>query len=87
MVFNTTHGTLDMGVTMKRYGIIAVIVAVALGAGVSACGGGGAKTETQTDIRTTTKGQELLDLQKAYDSGAITQEEYEKQKKKVLESN
>ena len=32
-----------------------------------------------------TRGQELIDLKKAKDQGALTDEEYEAQKKKVLE--
>jgi hypothetical protein len=43
--------------------------------------GGGSKTET-TKAST---GQQLLDLQKARDSGAITPAEYEAQKAKLLE--
>jgi hypothetical protein len=49
-----------------------------------ACGGGGAKVES--DITTTTKGQQLLDLKKALDSGAINQAEYERLRKKVIEN-
>jgi hypothetical protein len=70
---------------MKKRGIIPVMVAMVLATTVSGCAGGGAKTQTQTDIRTTTKGQELLDLQKAYEAGAISQKEYERQKKQILE--
>jgi hypothetical protein len=47
------------------------------------CGGGGASVESQ--ISTTTKGQQLIDLKKALDSGAIDQKEYEMLRKKVLE--
>jgi hypothetical protein len=47
------------------------------------CGGGGAKVEH--DITTTTKGQQLLDLKKALDAGAINQQEYERLRKKILE--
>jgi hypothetical protein len=50
---------------------------------LSACGGGGAKVES--DITTTTKGQQLLDLKKALDAGAINQKEYETLRKRVLE--
>lgn len=32
-----------------------------------------------------TRGQELIDLKRAQDSGAITPEEYELQKKRILE--
>jgi ABC-type glycerol-3-phosphate transport system substrate-binding protein len=69
---------------MKRHGIIAVIVAMVLGFGVAGCGGGGAKTQQQTELTTTTVGQQLLDLQKAYEAGAISKEEYEKEKQKIL---
>lgn len=50
--------------------------------GLMGCGGGGAKSET--DIKTTTTGQELQDLKKAYDEGALTEEEYEREREKVL---
>lgn len=70
---------------MKRPWIGAAAIAIVLGTGVSGCGGGGAKTQTQTDIRTTTTGQELMDLQKAYESGAITEKEYEQQRKRILQ--
>jgi hypothetical protein len=63
----------------------AVMIAMILATTVSGCGGGGAKSQTQTDVRTTTTGQELLDLQKAYESGAMSKNEYEKQKKKILQ--
>ncbi len=70
---------------MKRPGMTAVMIAMILATTVSGCGGGGAKSQTQTDVRTTTTGQELLDLQKAYESGAMSKNEYEKQKKKILQ--
>jgi len=41
-------------------------------------------TGNTTEIHTTT-GQELLDLQQALDSGAITQEEYDELKLKIME--
>jgi hypothetical protein len=51
--------------------------------GVAACGGGGA--EVQSNVTTTTTGQQLMDLKKALDSGAMTQKEYDQERKKVLE--
>lgn len=51
--------------------------------GVAACGGGGA--EMKSEVTTTTVGQQLMDLKKAYDSGAMTKEEYEKERKKILD--
>jgi hypothetical protein len=50
--------------------------------GVAACGGGGA--EVRSEVTTTTTGQQLIDLKKALDSGAMTQQEYEKERKKIL---
>ena len=69
---------------MNRPWFITTIMAIVLATGLSGCGGGGAKSQTQTDIRTTTTGQELIDLQKAYDAGAISKEQYDKEKKKIL---
>lgn len=51
--------------------------------GVVACGGGGA--EVKSELTTTTVGQQLLDLKKALDAGAITQKECERERKKVLD--
>jgi len=36
-------------------------------------------------VSTTTVGQQLLDLKKALDAGAITQKEYERERKKILD--
>lgn len=47
-----------------------------------ACGGGGAKVKSE--ITTTTKGQQLMDIKKAMDDGAITQDEYNSEKKRIL---
>ncbi len=47
---------------------------------LTGCGGGGAKVET----RSTTTGQELLDLDKAYKGGLITEKEYNKKKKDIM---
>ncbi len=50
---------------------------------ISGCGGGGAKNYNIS--YSTTIGEELSDLQHAYQSGAIDHEEYEEQRKKILE--
>lgn len=47
--------------------------------------GGGTRTETET--RKATVGQQLIDLQKAKDAGAINDAEYQAQKSKLLHSN
>lgn len=69
---------------MKKTWVVTVLMAMVLATGVAGCGGGGAKTQQQTEVTTTTVGQQLLDLQKAYEAGAITKEEYEKEKQKIL---
>ena len=51
--------------------------------GAVACGGGGA--ELKSEVSTTTTGQQLMDLKKALDSGAMTQKEYDQERKKILE--
>ncbi len=53
--------------------------------GVVACGGGGA--DVKSEVTTTTVGQQLLDLKKALDAGAITQKEYDRERKKILDKN
>ncbi len=61
-------------------------VVLAVGAAIlgGCCGGGSTKVQSTT---TTTTGQQLIDLKKAYTEGAITEEQYNKMKKQVLESS
>ncbi len=42
-------------------------------------------TKEHTASAQATRGQELIDLKKARDQGAITPDEYEAQKKKIME--
>lgn len=49
---------------------------------LSACGGGGAKVSTES--HSTTIGQELLDLDKAYQNGLISEKEYNQARKKIM---
>jgi uncharacterized membrane protein len=46
-------------------------------------GCGGADVHTQTT--TTTTGQELMDLKKAYDTGVISEKEYERKREEILD--
>ena len=62
--------------------LIALVAALVVSLPLAACGGGGA--DVKSEVKTTTTGQELTDLKKAFDSGAITQEEYERERKKTL---
>ena len=65
---------------MSNKTLLAAIV-VALSLGLTACGG-----STTTVKQTETQGQQLLDLQEAYDKGVITEKEYKSTKKKILKS-
>jgi len=51
--------------------------------GAAACGGGGA--DVRSEVTTTTTGQQLMDLKKALDSGAISQQEYDRLREKVIQ--
>jgi hypothetical protein len=69
---------------MKASGYIAAMVLlVALLGGC--CGGGGSQVQNTT--KTTTLGQELTDLKKAYDSGAVTEDQYNKMKKDIIDKS
>ena len=67
---------------MRTSALLAGLCAVALSIPLAACGGGGA--DVQQETRTTTTGQELLDLQKAKDAGVISDAEYTKQRSMIL---
>lgn len=63
--------------------LISASLAVALTLSqLSGCWGGGSRV--QSNISTTTEGQQLIDLKKAYDEGAISETEYERKKKQIL---
>lgn len=66
---------------VRALGIITACgVLAGMGAGcVCAIGGGDGK-----DKGPATKGQELIDLKKARDQGAITEEEYQNQKSQLM---
>ena len=61
--------------------LLAATAVVLLSAALTGCGGG--STTVQAGEQQT-KGQELLDLQKAHESGVISDKEYETEKKKIL---
>ena len=67
---------------MKKLGIFIVIVLLVTSFGLSGCGG--KKTNVATTNTSTTLGQELVDLQTAYEKGIITEKEYENLKKKAI---
>lgn len=49
------------------------------------CCGGGSTTKVENLSTTTTVGEQMMDLQKARDSGAITEQEYKKAKQDILD--
>ncbi len=71
---------------MKRFAVILFAAVAMMGMGVTLTGCG---STTKTEIKEspkTTLGQELIDLEAAYNKGVITKDEYEKQKKALLKS-
>ena len=69
---------------MRRLRVLVMIILIPFWAGLAGCGGGEGG-EVKSTIRSTTMGQELTDLESAYKKGAITKDEYEGLKKKILE--
>lgn len=67
---------------MRGLRILAMAGLIAFGTALTGCGGGG---ETKKTTAGPTVGKELTDLKSAYEKGAITKEEYEKAREKVLE--
>ena len=71
-----------------RLSIFLGILAASSLVNLSGCcgpGGGGATVETKSITTTQTLGDQLMDLQKAKESGAITEEQYNELKQKVIE--
>ena len=66
-----------MGINLRTRSLILVLLVTL---GLTGCGGGGASMEA----RTTTTGQELIDLDKAYQQGLMTEKEYESKKKEIM---
>lgn len=63
-----------------------VVMAALLGAmSLTGCGGGGAHSDTEVRTTTVSQGQALIDLQEAYQRGAITKDEYLREKKRILD--
>jgi hypothetical protein len=70
---------------MKFFKFCALIVIVLVCLNFAACGIGKTDVKSEPSTVTTTLGQELLDLKKAYKADIITQKEYEKAKQRLIE--
>ncbi len=70
---------------MRFFKFCALIVIVLVCLNFAACGKSKTDVKSEPSTVTTTLGQELLDLEKAYKADIITQKEYEKTKKRLIE--
>ena len=64
----------------KRSIVAVVVFTIVMGGLFVGCGGGGAQVQQSS----TTLGQELTDLQAAYEKGIITEKEYNSAKKEIM---
>jgi len=67
---------------MKTHFLLALALAASLG--VAGCASSSKANVTVTGTTTISKGQELTDLQKALDEGAISQRDYDKVRAIIL---
>jgi hypothetical protein len=66
----------------------AAVVMLALVASMAGCCGGSKTVEqTPVQVQTQTTGEQLMDLQKAYESGAIDEKQYNKMKQEIIEKS
>ena len=70
---------------MTSFRIFALVLTIVLCVTLIACSGDKKEMKSEPATVTTTLGQELLDLKKAYEDGIITEKEYEKAKKALIE--
>ena len=71
-----------MGGTKHGFARILGILGVGIAVALAGCGGG--DTEVRQQTNTTTMGQELMDLNKSYEAGIISEQEYKRAKKAIL---
>ncbi len=69
---------------MKKIGILLITAFVILSVGLTTTGCGGRKSTATVETTNTTLGQELVDLQQAYEKGIITEKEYNDLKAKAI---
>ena len=71
---------------MKRYLVCALTLVIMSVFLAGCCGGGKETVVVAPEGGGATAGQQLQDLKAAHDQGAITDEEYEKAKEKILKA-
>jgi hypothetical protein len=70
---------------MKPAKLLVVMMAAVFALNIAACGGGTPVQEKQEQVTSQpTVGKQLQDLDKAYKSGSIKKEEYEKRKQEIM---
>lgn len=67
---------------LKTEIIVVLICFLFLCASLTNCGGGGAKVES--NVSTQTLGQQLIDLDRAFKEGVLTEKEYKNSKEALL---
>jgi len=72
--------------------VAAAIVMLALVASLAGCCGGSKTVEktvekTPVNVQSQTTGDQLIDLQKAYQSGAINEQQYNKMKQEIIDKS
>ena len=74
---------------MKRNRWATSVIALVLGLFIAGCCGGGTtvKSTTPVNVSTIPVGQQLIELQKAYESGAISESEYKKLKQDAIDKS
>jgi len=76
---------------MKITQTVAIIATVVLGVFMTGCCGGGTTVQpapvTLAPASSATVGQQLIELQKAFESGAITEAEYKKLKQEAIDKS
>ncbi len=72
---------------MKFHRACILFLVLALVSLAGCCGGRGSTVETKSITTTKSLGDELIDLKKAYESGAITESQYDELKKKTIEQH
>ena len=65
--------------------MVMVTTGTIMGLLLSGCAWSIGSDKERTAVVQPTRGQELIDLKKAKDQGAVTEEEYQTQRKKIME--